>query len=349
MEHGINWTLARIGKTLLTLIAAAIGTAILMGSSCNLTNKAPTVPVITGPNAGVVSVPVTFKATTTDPESDSIAFQFDWGDTTTPAWSALIASGETLSVQHTYSDSGTFSIKAKAKDNKGKESVWASSNPLPVTGVGSGYPDSLDAKIWVGGRVVDLAVAPGAQRLYLADNDLGRILVMRVDNYEIADTIMVGSPHGMAFSPDGQWLYSVSQSTDTMLVIRTSDNLVVQKVSIGSPAGAVQVSPDGQRLYVACGAAGIKVVRVQDFSIVDSVAVEQPYSLALNSDGSTLYATVSAESSLVVIATASCSVAAVVKLGSYAQGVTVTPNDEHEWPEPAATGSGIERGLNGWL
>ena len=329
MEHGINWTLARIRKTALTFAAAAIGAAVLMGSSCNLTNKAPTVPVISGPRSGVVGVPVTFKATATDPESDSIAFQFDWGDTTTPIWSALIASGETLSVQHTYSDSGTFSVKAKAKDKKGKESAWVFGSSLPITDEGSGYPDSLDVKIWVGGRVVDLAMAPGAQRLYIADNDLGRVLVMRVDDYEIVDTILVGHPHAMAFSPDGQWLYLISQTTDTMLVIRTSDNTLVQKVDIGSPAGAIQVSPDGQRLYVACGVAGIKVVRVQNFSIVASVAVEQPYGLALNSDGSTLYATVSLESSLVVIPTASCSVATVIKLGSYAQGVTVTPNDEY--------------------
>ncbi len=102
MEHGTNWTLARIGKTALTFAAAAIGAAALMGSSCNLTDKAPTVPVISGPSSGVVGVPVTFKAMATDPDGDSVAFELDWGDTTTPAWSNFIASGETISVQHTY-------------------------------------------------------------------------------------------------------------------------------------------------------------------------------------------------------------------------------------------------------
>jgi hypothetical protein len=57
---------------------------VLLGAKCSLFNKAPTVPAVTGPAQGVAGVPVTFKATATDPDGDSIAFQFDWGDTTTP-------------------------------------------------------------------------------------------------------------------------------------------------------------------------------------------------------------------------------------------------------------------------
>jgi hypothetical protein len=62
------------------LLAAAV--CVLLGAKCSLFNKAPSVPVVTGPTQGVAGVPVEFKATATDPEGDSIAFAFDWGDNT---------------------------------------------------------------------------------------------------------------------------------------------------------------------------------------------------------------------------------------------------------------------------
>jgi hypothetical protein len=38
---------------LLACVAAAVGATVMLGSTCALFNKAPTVPVISGPSAGV--------------------------------------------------------------------------------------------------------------------------------------------------------------------------------------------------------------------------------------------------------------------------------------------------------
>jgi len=43
--------LKRYGKVLLVYVAAAVGAAVVMGSSCSVLNKAPTVPVVSGPSA----------------------------------------------------------------------------------------------------------------------------------------------------------------------------------------------------------------------------------------------------------------------------------------------------------
>jgi hypothetical protein len=56
---------------------AALAALVLLGAKCDLFNKAPSVPVVTGPTHDVAGVPVAFTATTTDPDGDSVAYQFD--------------------------------------------------------------------------------------------------------------------------------------------------------------------------------------------------------------------------------------------------------------------------------
>jgi len=134
-------------RAALTLAVAAIGAAALLASSCNLFNKAPTVPVISGPSIGVMGVPATFKAVATDPEGDSVAFGFDWSDSSGPPWTGLVASGETLSVSRTFTDSGTYMVRVKAKDKKAKASDWCHPESLRVITTVRDYPDTIYAGI----------------------------------------------------------------------------------------------------------------------------------------------------------------------------------------------------------
>jgi|GEM_PF-2706357 len=136
-------------KALVLGIATVAAAFILLGSTCSLFSKAPSVPVIFGPTAGVVGVPVEFTATSSDPDGDSVAFQFDWGDNSTQVWASFIVSGETTSVQHAYSDSGEYSVKAKAKDKKGRESGWSAGHALRFISTGPAYPDSVCDSIYL--------------------------------------------------------------------------------------------------------------------------------------------------------------------------------------------------------
>jgi outer membrane protein assembly factor BamB len=113
--------------------AAMLAGIVLLGSSCKLANKTPSVPTLSGPTTGVAGVALTFTATATDPEADSVAFQFDWGDGATPAWTAFVASGDTITATNTYSDSGIFTVRAKAKDKAGKESDWSAGQSLSTS------------------------------------------------------------------------------------------------------------------------------------------------------------------------------------------------------------------------
>jgi len=244
--------LKRYGRVLLAAVAAAVGAAVMLGSTCAVLNKAPTVPVISGPSAGVVSTPVTFTATATDPEGDSVAFQFDWGDTTTPVWSNLIASGETLSQAHTYADTGAFSVKARVKDMSAKESEWCNGVPLCIAN-GSCYPDSLVRKLYVGGSVEALAVSPDGQRLYVARFNRDELLVVRTDSLLVMDTIPVGDwPTALAINRAGNRLYAACLEGDCVSVIGLPELTTLATIVVGRRPAALAVSLDDSFVFVAC-------------------------------------------------------------------------------------------------
>jgi hypothetical protein len=134
--------------------------------TCNPFAKKPSVPVLMGPTTGVAGVPLTFRATSEDPDGDSVAFMFDWGDTTTNIWTNFILSGETISVSHTYADSNDYAVKAKAKNGKGRESVWSGGWTLHLAGSGPGYPDSLLLTADFPFNIADVRVSHDGQVLF---------------------------------------------------------------------------------------------------------------------------------------------------------------------------------------
>jgi hypothetical protein len=303
MKHASGWTLARIGKTGLTLVAAAIGAAVLMNSSCNLTDKAPTVPVISGPSSGVVGVAVTFKATATDPENDSIAFQFDWGDSSTIAWTTLIASGETASVQHIYSDSGTFLVKAKAKDVKGKESAFSDSVAVSVLRSVANYPDTNLG--WVETQFDNswCTITPDGSLVCAANVEHDSITLIRVSDRKVLPPLDVGATtFDVAVSPDGSHMYASLIDSGGLAVVDLQSLTLDTVVRMGKQSYGVTVTPNGQRILVCSPHEGLVfALNAQDLSQMDSIDVgDVCWYSAVSPDGRTAYVSVGKHSLAVV-------------------------------------------------
>jgi hypothetical protein len=266
----------RYWESLSVCLAAALGAAVMLGSTCSVLNKAPTVPVISGPSAGVVGVPVTFKATATDPESDSIAFQFDWGDTSTSAWTSPVASGETTSVQHTYSDSGTFSVKAKARDRKGKESSLSAGLALGMLAAGGDYPDSVYAEVATAEQGRTGAITPDGEYMYVAHyEDVWKVTPIRLaDRTALAPVAFNAYPNDIVSSVDGTHMYVTLPGLDQVAAIRTSDNTVDRVVSVVHRPQYIAATPDGQSLLVTVAEPQpgyVVKLRAQDLTVVDSL------------------------------------------------------------------------------
>ena len=105
-------------------------------------NQPPNTPSApSGPSSGDPGVSYSFTATTTDPDGDQIAFKFDWGDGSESGWTSFVNSGSSASMFHSWSDQGTYAVRAKAKDANGAESGWSSSHQI-VTGSPPSTPSS---------------------------------------------------------------------------------------------------------------------------------------------------------------------------------------------------------------
>ena len=94
-------------------------------------NQPPSAPDIDGPTVKPVPMPkqggpgpynYTFKSI--DPDGDNVYYYIDWGDGEFEDWFGPFESGEEVTHSHTWSEQGTPTIKAKAKDIWGAESDW---------------------------------------------------------------------------------------------------------------------------------------------------------------------------------------------------------------------------------
>ena len=87
-------------------------------------NEPPGAPSITGPTSGNAGEEYEYTFTTTDPNGDDVYYYIDWEDGQVEEWIGPYTSGVEVTLCHTWSEQGTYTISAKAKDVYGAESEW---------------------------------------------------------------------------------------------------------------------------------------------------------------------------------------------------------------------------------
>jgi hypothetical protein len=95
----------------------------------NTNPNTPSTPA--GPTLGTPGTVYTYTSSATDPNGDQLYYLFDWGDGTNSSWVGPYASGATASADHSWSSSGTYTVKVKVKDFMQAQSGW--SGTLSVT------------------------------------------------------------------------------------------------------------------------------------------------------------------------------------------------------------------------
>jgi hypothetical protein len=94
----------------------------------NLPPNKPNKPF--GKRIGKLGQESTYTTNTTDPNGDKVYYQWDWGDGTQSNWLGPYNSSDNINTIHKWTVKGLYSVKVKAKDIYGNESVW--SDPLPI-------------------------------------------------------------------------------------------------------------------------------------------------------------------------------------------------------------------------
>jgi hypothetical protein len=99
----------------------------------NMPPNQPSAP--TGVDSGHTSTTYTFYASTTDPEGDSISYQFDWGDGTLSYWSDFLPSGNIIASEHKWTEKGSYSVRVHAKDEKEATSEWSQQHRINISDI----------------------------------------------------------------------------------------------------------------------------------------------------------------------------------------------------------------------
>lgn len=93
-----------------------------------LINYPPQTPIQpSGLLVGQPGIEYNFSSLTTDPDGDSIFYQFNWGDGANSDWVGPYPSGDSGFASHTWEHSGIYYVKVKAKDEHARESTWSDS------------------------------------------------------------------------------------------------------------------------------------------------------------------------------------------------------------------------------
>jgi plastocyanin len=94
------------------------------------TNHAPDTPTVSGPSQVKKGVAAEITATTTDPDGDMIQYYFDFGDGQNSGWTPMVNSGTAAHVNHSWANTGSYTVKVKARDMALMESGYGT---LPIT------------------------------------------------------------------------------------------------------------------------------------------------------------------------------------------------------------------------
>lgn len=129
----MNWI--RLSRRLATCVIAAI----LLAGACRH-NHPPATPDLAGPHLFRLADTAKVIATSTDQDDDWLSYLFAWGDSSNDVWLTDYPNGYPALGSHVYPDSGTYVVKARARDDKGAESDWSLAETLRVGNFLPGIP-----------------------------------------------------------------------------------------------------------------------------------------------------------------------------------------------------------------
>jgi hypothetical protein len=103
-------------------------------------NEPPTKTIIDGPVGAAVGVVYDFTFVASDPNLDPVYYYIDWDDGNIEEWIGPYSSGQIITINHSWTTTGTYYVTAKAKDDKDMEGP--ESDPHIVTVVENQPPDT---------------------------------------------------------------------------------------------------------------------------------------------------------------------------------------------------------------
>ena len=100
----------------------------------------PSIP--SGPTSLLTGSTGTYSTTANDPDWDDVQYRFYWGEGTFSSWTSLVNSGQSASKSNYWDGSGTYVVKAQARDENGMISGWSNGLSVVVSGSENNNPNA---------------------------------------------------------------------------------------------------------------------------------------------------------------------------------------------------------------
>jgi YVTN family beta-propeller protein len=295
-------------------------------------NRPPQPPAFFfGPNAGAVNVYYNFSTSTSDPDNDSIAYQFDWGNGIISDWSIFFPDDSFISIMNCWSGQGIFLIKIRAKDTKGAISGWSYGHQITIILTGADFPNHIIATIPVGQNPFGVTVLPNGNYIYVVNSGTDNVSVIQTSDNTVIATVAVGNqPADVTALPNNQFVYVTNEISNSVSVIQTSDNTIVSTIPVGQNPIGISALPNGNFIFVVNSVSdNVSVIQTSNNTVVATIPVgSNPYDITSLSNSEYLYVTNIGSNNISVINTLSNSVIATILLSSTPYQITALPNSD---------------------
>ncbi|MBM3322932.1 PQQ-like beta-propeller repeat protein [candidate division WOR-3 bacterium] len=123
------------------LLSAALAVGVAVWCGCGR-NRPPDVPVLAAaPTAARPLDLCRFGTVVMDPDGDSTAVRFDWGDGDTSAWTGFGRPGDTIYLLHRFQSADSYMVALQGQDNRGLVSGWSAPALVEIRDNGNLPPD----------------------------------------------------------------------------------------------------------------------------------------------------------------------------------------------------------------
>ncbi|MBM3331414.1 hypothetical protein FJY68_06115 [candidate division WOR-3 bacterium] len=239
-------------------------TATLLLVSCKKNHPPVVTAMLAGPGHFVKDLTYTFSVVATDPDGDSVAVRFDWGDSTVSNWTDWFASGDTVAVTHVWSSTGSYRVSAQARDQRLLSSDWPDVPPMHIvvgrppdppstpTGPDRGGQDSSYAFATVAflPDSIDIAI-----RFAWGDNDTSdwSPFVASGESVRVSHAWSTADTYGLTAQARDTGNALSEWSDPHVLVILPPDTLRLPPDTPGEPVGPDQGGVDSAYCFTAYG------------------------------------------------------------------------------------------------
>lgn len=107
-----------------------------------------------------------------------------------------------------------------------------------------------------------IAVSRDGRRLFISEEDAGRLAVLDAAHDRVLATVPVGrEPEGVRVTPDGRWVLVTSETDNQVSIVDAKSYAVAARVGVGKRPRDLAVTPDGRFAYVS-GEADASLYRI---------------------------------------------------------------------------------------